>query len=248
MSGHSKWSTIKRKKAKEDAKRGKIFTKIIKEITVAAKEGGGDPESNPRLRTAIDSAKAANMPKDNIEKAIKKGTGELPGVTYEEYTYEGYGPEGIAIIVDVLTDNKNRTTAEIRHLFSKHNGNLGEKGCVSWMFETRGMITIPIDRVDEDILYEVAIEAGADDIKTEAEYFEVFTDVSHLFSVKEELEAKGIPIEAAELGKFPNTLVDLDNKDFEKNMKLLSLLEDLDDVNSVYSNLNIPDDYEFNEE
>ena len=247
MSGHSKWSTIRRKKAKEDAKRGKIFTKLIKEITVAAKLGGGDPDSNPRLRTAIENAKAANMPKENIEKAIKKGTGELPGVVYEEFTYEGYGPGGIAIIVDVLTDNKNRTTAEIRHIFSKHNGNLGEKGCVSWMFETRGLITVPKEQVSEDVMFELAIEAGAEDIKTEGEFYEIFTSVRDLFRVKEYLQEKGIPIEHAEIGKYPSALVKLDKKELEKNLKLLSHLEDQDDVNAVYSNLDIPDDFEFKE-
>ncbi|MCK4666684.1 YebC/PmpR family DNA-binding transcriptional regulator [Candidatus Dependentiae bacterium] len=247
MSGHSKWSTIKRKKAKEDAKRGKIFTKIIKEITVAAKEGGGDSDSNPRLRSAIDLAKSANMPKDNIEKAIKKGTGELPGVVYEEFSYEGYGPAGIAIIVDTLSDNKNRTTAEVRHMFSKYNGNLGEKGCVSWMFESKGLIMISKERVVEDVIFEIAIDSGAEDIKTEGEYYEIFTQVSDLYSIKEILEEKGIPLESVELGKFPTTLIDLEKRDIERNIKLLTGLEDLDDVNSVFSNMNIPDDFDITE-
>ncbi|MDD3628094.1 MAG: YebC/PmpR family DNA-binding transcriptional regulator [bacterium] len=247
MSGHSKWSTIKRKKEKEDAKKGKVFTKIIKEITVAAKIGGGDIESNPRLRSAIDAAKSANMPKDNIDKAVKKGTGELPGVVYEETTYEGYGPAGIAIIVDVLSDNKNRTTAEIRHLFSKHNGNMGEKGCVSWMFEKKGLITVPKDRVNEEALFEVALEIGAEDIRSEGESHEIFTEVHDLYKIKDELEKKGIPVESVEMGKFPSTMVKLEQKDLEKNLKLLSALEDLDDVSAVYSNLDIPDDFEFNE-
>ncbi|HDS08746.1 MAG TPA: YebC/PmpR family DNA-binding transcriptional regulator [Firmicutes bacterium] len=247
MSGHSKWSTIRRKKEKEDAKRGKIFTKIIKEITVAAKIGGGDIDANPRLRSAVDAAKSANMPKDNIDKAVKKGTGELPGVVYEETTYEGYGPAGIAVIVDVLTDNKNRTTSEVRHLFNKHNGNLGEKGCVSWMFEKRGLITIARDRVPEDTLFEVVLEVGAEDIRSEGEFHEIFTEIHDLYKIKDALEVKGIPIESVEVGKFPTTMVKLEHKDLEKNLKLLNALEDLDDVSAVYSNLDIPDDFEFNE-
>ena len=185
MSGHSKWSTIKHKKAATDAKRGKAFSKIVKEITVAAKEGGGDPEANPRLRTLINTARAANMPGGNVEKAIKKGTGELPGVTYEETSYEGYGPGGVAIMIDVLTDNRNRTVAEIRHILDKRGGRLGEGGCVAWMFTRRGMIIVPGESTDEDTLMEIALDCGAEDILAEDEHFVVYTDPHDLMAVRD---------------------------------------------------------------
>lgn len=240
MSGHSKWSTIKRKKGKADAERGRIFTRLIKEIVVAARNGGGDPEANPRLRTAINSAKAANMPASNIERAIKKGTGDLPGATYEENTYEGYGQAGVAIFLEVLTDNKNRTTAEIRHLFSKYGGNLGENGCVSWLFDPKGIITIPREGVDEDQLFEVAIEAGAEDVNTESDdAFEVKTATSDLERVADAIEAAGIPVQTREYDKIPQNLVHVDEEQAVKLIRLLEMLEDHDDVQKVYSNPDI---------
>ncbi len=242
MSGHSKWASIKHKKAATDAKRGKLFTKLIKEITVAARAGGGDPDSNARLRTAIAAAKAGNMPADNIERAIKKGTGELPGVSYEEITYEGYGPGGVAIIVETMTDNKKRTVAEIRNIISKLGGNLGETGCVSWMFSKVGLILIPADGTDEDKLMEASLEAGADDIKQDGDFFEVYTGTSNLFDVREKLLEAGFNIESAEITAVPQSTVSVAGKDAQKLLKLLSALEDHDDVQKVYSNMDISDD------
>ncbi len=244
MAGHSKWHNIRNKKAKMDAKRGQIFTKIIRELTVAARQGGGDPEFNPRLRIAIDKAKAANMPAENIERAIKRGTGELEGVTYEEVSYEGYGPEGVAIIVEALTDNRNRTTAEVRHIFSKHGGNLGSSGCVSFLFEDKGVIFVPKSEYDEEEIFEKAIEAGAEDVLTEdSEFYEIRTAPQDLYSVKEALENQGVKIEKAELTKIPSTEVEIkDQNTAEKLMKLLDALEDNDDVQKVYSNFDIPEE------
>lgn len=242
MSGHSKWASIKHKKAATDAKRGKLFTKLIKEITVAARAGGGDPDSNSRLRTALAAAKAGNMPADNIERAIKKGTGELPGVSYEEITYEGYGPGGVAIIVETMTDNKKRTVSEIRNIFSKLGGNFGESGCVAWMFSKVGLILIPAGETDEEKLMEASLEAGADDIKQDGDYFEVYTGTNNLFDVREKLLEAGFNIESAEISAIPQSTVSVSGKDAQKLLKLLAALEDHDDVQKVYSNEDIPDD------
>ncbi len=243
MSGHSKWATIKRKKGKADAERGKVFTRHIKEITIAAREGGGDPEGNPRLRTAIAAAKASNMPADNIKRAIMKGTGELPGVTYESVTYEGYGPNGVAVYLEGLTDNKNRCVAEVRHAFSKYNGNLGENGCVAWMFEKQGVITIEMDAVDEDTLTEIALEAGAEDISTDSGSYEIITQPADIDTVRSAIEEKGIPMVSAEVTMNPQNFVRLENESQAASMlKLYEALEDLDDVQKIYANFDIPDE------
>jgi YebC/PmpR family DNA-binding regulatory protein len=241
MSGHSKWSQIKRKKGVADAKRGQVFTKLIKEITVAARFGGGDPEGNARLRTAIAAAKAENMPKDNIERAIKKGTGELAGVTYEEFPYEGYGPGGAAVLVEVLTDNKNRTTAEVRHIFSRGGGNLGEAGSVAWMFHKKGYIVIDKKAVDEDKLMEVTLDAGAEDIETSDKEYEVTTEPQKLDAVKKALEKAGIKYQLAELTMYPQSTVAIDGKHAEQMLRLMEQLEEHDDVQKVYANFDIPD-------
>lgn len=239
MSGHSKWSTIKRKKAAIDAKRGKIFTKLIKEITISAREGGGDPNTNPRLRLAVDNAKSANMPQDNIDRAIKKATGELEGVTYHELMYEGYGPGGIAIIVEVATDNKNRTVAEVRHYFSKNGGNLGENGSVAWMFDRKGIITLPRQGKDEEEMFEIVSEAGADDLQTEEEFFEVQTMLEAFDSVRKVLAEKDLQIENASLQWIAKNLVPVSGDEAQKVMKLIESLEDCDDVQNVFSNADI---------
>jgi YebC/PmpR family DNA-binding regulatory protein len=244
MSGHSKWATIKRKKGKLDAERGKLFTKLIKEITIAARDGGGDPKGNPRLRTAIANAKAQSMPADNIDRAVKKGTGELPGVRYDEFFYEGYGPGGVALLIQVLTDNKNRTTGEIRHLLSKHGGNLGEAGCVGWMFSAKGQITIPKNAVPEDKLLDIVLEAGADDVDTSGEdVYEVFTAIPDFDGVQKAIEAAGLAPEAVELTRLASTNVAVtDEKIAESLLKLLGMVEDHDDVQKVYANFEIADD------
>ncbi len=242
MSGHSKWSTIKRKKGAADAKRGKLFTKIIKEIMVAARMGGGDINSNPRLRTAVMDAKAENMPKDNIERAIKKGTGELEGVNYEQLTYEGYGPGGVAIMLEVLTDNKNRTVADVRHTLSKYNGSLGEGGCVSWMFGKKGLITVDKTGVDEDRLMEVALDAGALDVQDAGKEFEVTTDPSHFEEVKKAIEEAGFKSSYAEVTMVPQSTVRLTGKEAEQMLKIMEGLEDSDDVQKVYANFDIADE------
>ncbi len=238
MSGHNKWSTIKHKKGAADAKRGKIFTKIIKEISVAAKLGGGDPSGNPRLRTAIDKAKSENMPKDNVERAIKKGTGGMEGVVYEEIVYEGYGPGGVAVLVEVLTDNRNRSVSDIRSIFSKCNGNMGEAGCVAWMFDKKGLIIFP-KSVDFDKLFEAAIEAGADDVVDEEEQIEVLTDPSAFLSVRDALESAGFKPDSAEVTSIPQTMIKLDGKNAENMLKLMDRMEDNDDVQNVYANFDI---------
>jgi YebC/PmpR family DNA-binding regulatory protein len=238
MSGHNKWSTIKHKKGAADAKRGKIFTKIIKEITVAAKLGGGDPDGNPRLRAAIDKAKAENMPKDNIERAIKKGTGELEGVNYEEITYEGYGPNGVAVLVEVMTDNRNRTVSEVRSIFTKCNGNMGETGCVSWIFDKKGLIVFPGTH-DFDTIFEAALEAGAEDVTDEGEQIEVLTDPANFIEVRESLEKAGFRSDAAEITMIPQTMIKLEGKPAESMLKLMERLEDNDDVQNVYANFDI---------
>jgi len=244
MAGHSKWHNIRHKKAKQDAKRGQLFTKLLREITVAARQGGADPEFNPRLRIAIEKAKKANMPIENIERAIKRGTGELEGVNYEEVVYEGYGPDGVAIIVECLTDNRNRTTSEVRHIFTKYGGNLGSSGCVSFLFEEKGVVTVPKDSISEEELFEKAIEAGAEDIVSEDEsYFEVRTEPKDLYSVKELLEKSGVNVEKAELTRIPTTTVEVKNTETaQKLIKLLDALEDSDDVQKVYSNFEMSED------
>ncbi|ABL00277.1 YebC/PmpR family DNA-binding transcriptional regulator [Pelobacter propionicus] len=241
MSGHNKWSTIKHKKGAADAKRGKVFTKLIKEISVAAKLGGGDPAANPRLRTAVDKAKAENMPKDNIERAIKKGAGGMEGVTYEEIVYEGYGPGGAAVLVEVMTDNRNRSVSEIRSIFTKANGNMGEAGCVAWMFSKKGLITFD-KGLDFEQLFEAAIEAGAEDVSEEDEQFEVTTDPSSFIEVREALVAKGFSFANAEVTMIPQTMVALEGKQAESMLKLMDKLEDNDDVQNVYSNFDISAD------
>src|SRR3989304_2576799 len=242
MSGHSKWASIKHKKGALDAKRGKIFTKLIKEISVAARLGGGDPDGNPRLRTAILAAKAENMPRDNIDRAIKKGTGELEGIQYEELIYEGYGPGGVAMMLEVLTDNKNRTVADVRHIFSKQNGSLGEGGCVSWMFEKKGLILIDRNGVEEDRLIEVALDAGALDVKDTGKEFEVTTDPSNFEEVKKAVEAAGFKYSYAELPMVSQSTVRLSGKEAEQMLKLMEGLEDSDDVTKVYANFDITDE------
>ena len=242
MSGHSKWATIKRKKGKLDAQRGRTFTKLIKEITIAARASGGDPDSNPRLRTAIALAKAANMPQDNIKKAVQKGTGELPGVSYDETSYEGYGPGGAAVILEIVTDNKNRTVAEIRHLFSKYNGNLGETGCVGWIFDKRGQIIIDKTNSDEDKLMELVLEAGAEDLLTSDEAFEVITTQDTFEDVKTAIESAGIEYSEAQVTRVPQTTVKLEGSKAESMIKLMMALEDHDDVQNAYANFDIDDD------
>ncbi len=243
MSGHSKWSTIKRKKGAIDSKRGKIFTKLIKEVTLAARLGGGDIEGNARLRSAVMAAKEENMPKDNIDRAIKKGTGELGGgVAYEEITYEGYGPAGVAVIVEVMTDNKNRTVAEIRHIFSKHGGNLGENGCVAWMFDKKGSIVFDKKAVDEDALMETALEAGADDVRDQETEWEVITDPLSFEAVKKAIDQKGWKYLDSRVGLIPQNTVKLEGGKAEQMMKLMEKLEDNDDVQNVYANFDISDE------
>ena len=236
MSGHNKWSTIKHKKGAADAKRGRIFTKLIREMTMAAKQGGGAPESNPRLRKAIDDAKAVNMPADNIKRAIQRGTGELPGVSYEEVTFEGYGPGGTAVLIEALTDNKNRTLPEIRTIFSKHGGNLGEAGSVRFLFQKMGYIAIEKSKADEDAVMEAAIEAGADDVETTDQYHEVKTSPENFEAVKTHLESRGLPLAVAEVSMIPSTEVSLDARRADQMVKLMEALEDHDDVQSVWAN------------
>ncbi|MCP4221384.1 MAG: YebC/PmpR family DNA-binding transcriptional regulator [bacterium] len=242
MSGHSKWHSIKHKKAATDAKRGKIFTRHIREITYAAKAGGGDVEANATLRHAVDAAKAVNMPSDNIKKAILRGTGELDGVNYEGISYEGYGPGGVAVLVETLTDNKNRTVAEVRHVFAKYNGNLGENGCVGWMFEKKGMILISGENIEEDDLMELVLESGAEDMKVEDGNFEVSTLPADYEAVLNAIKEKNIPFESAEIARVPSTYVKLEGKHAESMLKMFEKLEDLDDVQAVWSNFDIPED------
>ena len=239
MSGHNKWSTIKHKKGAADAKRGRLFTKIIKEIAVSARSGGGDPDSNPRLRAAIIAAKAANMPADNIKRAIQRGTGELDGVTYEELTYEGFGPGGVGILVEIMTDNKNRTAAEIRHIFTKHGGNLAETGAVRRLFDKRGYITVDRDKITEDSLMELALEAGALDMSTAEEQYEIFTEPDQLEAVKSTLEAKKIPIASAQIDMIPSVEVELTDQKAAQMLKMMEAFEDHDDVQNVWANFDI---------
>ena len=243
MSGHSKWSTIKHKKGAADAKRGKIFTKIIKEITLAARLGGGDIEGNARLRQAIAVAKAENMPKDNIEKAVKKGSGELDGgAAYEEVVYEGYGPGGVAVLVEVMTDNKNRTVAEIRHIFSKHGGNLGENGCVAWIFEKKGNLIFSKEDVDEDRLMELALEAGAEDVAEQEGEYEVITEPGTFEDVRSAMDTAGVPYLLAQIGMIPQNTVKLEEDKAGQMLKLMEKMEDNDDVQNVYANFDISDE------
>jgi len=242
MSGHSKWSSIKHKKAATDAKRGKIFTKLIKEITVAARMGGGDIEANPRLRAAVQAGKAENMPKDNIERAIKKGTGELEGVSYDEIIYEGYGPGGAAVLVESLTDNKNRTVADIRSIFGKNGGNLGENGCVAWMFDKKGYIAVERSAVDEDTLMETALEAGAEDIREDNGNYEVLTEPGDFEAIKEAINKASIPFNDAEVTMLPQNTTNLSGKEAEQMLRLMEMLEDYDDVQKVYTNADIPEE------
>lgn len=244
MSGHNKWSTIKRKKGALDAARGKVFGRLVKEITIAARQGGGSPDGNPRLRTAIAAAKAASMPANNIERAIKKGSGEGDdGSVLEEMVYEGYGPAGVAILLDVVTDNKNRTLPEIRHLFTKNGGRMAESGSVAWQFSTRGVIVIERDKTDEDTLLALALEAGAEDVKSEADSdFEVYTEPSIFEDVRVAIEKAGIEMASAEIRKVPQNTVSLEGKDAEVCMKLMDALEDHDDVQKVAANFDISDE------
>ncbi len=244
MSGHSKWSTIKHKKGRADAKRGKVFTKIIREITVAAREGGGDPESNPRLRAAVAAAKTANMPADNIKRAIDRGTGDLDGVSYEEFSFEGYGPGGVAVMLELMTDNRNRTTPEIRHLFSRFGGNLGENGCVSWLFTRKGLILVPrLSDMTEDMIMERALEAGAEDLDfDDADYYRIYTSPEELHAVKEKLEAGGLEVEAAQMEMEPSSTTRLEGKAAQQMIRLMDAFDDHDDVQNVWANFDIDDE------
>ncbi len=242
MSGHSKWAGIKHKKAKVDAQRGRAFTKVIREITVAARVGGGDPSGNPRLRLAMEKAKAVNMPQDNIQRAIQKGTGELPGVSYEECVYEGYGPGGVAVMLEVVTDNKNRTTPEVRKLFAKHGGNLGEAGCVAWMFEKKGLIQVEAATTDEDRLFGVALEAGAQDVRRSDGLFEIISAPKELERVKEFLAKQMIEMTSAEVTMLPQSTVKLEGKQAQQILQLMEELEEHDDVQNVYANFDIPEE------
>ncbi len=240
MSGHSKWSTIKRKKAKVDAARGRIFTQISKEIILAAKQGGGDPEKNLRLKNAVAKAKEANMPNDSIQRCIMKGTGEIGGGSYEEIVYEGYGPGGVAVMIELMTDNRNRTAGEIRHLFSKNGGNLGESGCVSWMFEKKGLIVVDRESgIDEDEILIAALDAGAEDVKAEEDAFEILTDPESFEAVREDLVKKGIAPAEARISMVPKTTVKISGTQAEQMTRLLEGLEDLDEVEEVYTNFEL---------
>ena len=243
MSGHSKWSTIKRKKGAADAKRGKIFTKLIKEIMVAARMGGGDIDGNPRLRSAVNAAKSENMPKDNIDRAIKKGTGDVDGVVYDEILYEGYGPGGVAVLVETMTDNKNRTVADVRHFFAKNNGNLGESGCVAWMFDQRGVISVDAEGVDEEKLMELALEAGAEDVVADEESFEIHTAPEDFNAVVEQLEQGGIKMNEANISMVPKNTIEVTEEKVASNLlRLLESLEDHDDVQKVHANFDVPEE------
>jgi YebC/PmpR family DNA-binding regulatory protein len=239
MSGHSKWHNIRLKKGKMDAERGKIFTKLAREIIVAAKEGGGNPEANARLRLAVQKARDASMPQENIKRAIQRGTGELEGVNYEELTYEGYGPGGAAVMVDVLTDNKNRTVAEVRNIFSKPGGSLGESGCVAWIFDPKGLISVPKDGLDEDTVMMAALDAGAEDVRSEEETFDVITSSEDLPAVRQALTDAGIPFTLAEVTMLPKSTVELKGKEAQQMIRLMEQLEDHDDVQHVYANFDI---------
>lgn len=242
MSGHSKWSTIKHKKGAADVKRGKIFTKLIKEITVAARMGGGDADANPRLRTALNAARVQNMPKDTYERAIKKGTGDLEGVTYEEIMYEGYGPGGVAVLVECLTDNKNRSIADVRYIFGKAGGNVGTDGCVAWMFDKKGLIAVNKEDASEETLMEVALDAGADDIRDEGDTFEIITEPEAFDAVKEAVDAAQIKYQMAEITMLPQNMTRVEGKEAEQMIRFMDALDDCDDVQKFYTNADIPDE------
>ncbi len=242
MSGHSKWASIKHKKAANDAKRGKLFTKLLKEVTVAARNGGGDPEMNPRLRTAIQAAKAANVPNDTVDRAILKGTGDLEGIGYEEVVYEGYGPNGVALIIEVLTDNKNRSVSDLRNILDRNGGAMGERGCVSWMFEKRGLIFVQKDSIDEDELFLIAADAGAEDLETQEEQIQIICPFEDFESVRVAIKEFHADISLAEITMVPQTTIKLDEKQAEQMIRLMDLLDDNDDVQKVYANFDIPDD------
>ncbi len=242
MSGHSKWSTIKRKKGAEDAKRGKMFTKLARDITLAARHGGGDPGANPALRLAVEKARRANMPKDNIERAIKRGTGELEGGDLEEITYEAYAPHGVAMLIKCTTDNRNRALSEVRKVFNKHGGNMAEQGAVSWMFDLKGYLTVPADGVDPDDVFLAAVDAGADDVEISDDVIEIYTAPDALHAVRDALEAAGFKVEEAELSQIPKNEIELDVKETLAIMNIIDLLEESDDVDKVYSNLSISDE------
>ena len=241
MAGHSKWANIKHRKGAQDAKRGKVFTKIIKELTVAARIGGGDPDANPRLRTAIDKAKQANMPKDNVDRAIKKGTGNLDGVNYEEGIFEGYGPGGVALIVEFLTDNRTRTVADVRHIFSKYGGNLGVSGSVAFLFDRKGLISFSTDN-DFEQIFEIALESGAEDVRDEGDIYEVITDAGNFIEVRDAMADAGLQWETAEATMIPQNQVQLEGKPAETMLKLMDALEDNDDVQNVYANFDISEE------
>jgi YebC/PmpR family DNA-binding regulatory protein len=242
MSGHSKWHSIKHKKAAQDAKRGKIFTKIIRELAVAARLGGGDPDANPRLRKAITDAKGVNMPADNIKRAIMKGTGELEGVTYDEISYEGYGPGGVAIFLEVLTDNRNRTVSELRHIFSKNGGNIGESGCVAWMFNRKGYLVVEKSNASEDDLLDIILEAGAEDLREDGSNYEIFTPPDKYEAVVNALESSQIEIAVSNLGQIPQNYVKLEGKQAQQLLRLMEELEDHDDVQNVWANFDIDEE------
>jgi YebC/PmpR family DNA-binding regulatory protein len=242
MSGHSKWASIKHKKAAQDAKRGKIFTKVIRELSAAARLGGGDPDVNPRLRNAISDAKGVNMPADNIKRAIMKGTGELEGATYDEISYEGYGPGGVAILLEVLTDNKNRSVSELRHIFSKNAGNIGESGCVAWMFSRKGYLVVEKSKTSEDDLLDIILEAGAEDLREDGSNYEIFTPPDKYEAVVEALKNNDIEIAASSLGQIPQNYVKLEGKQAQQLLRLMEELEDHDDVQNVWANFDIDEE------
>lgn len=239
MAGHSKWAQIKRKKAVTDARRGSLWTKLLKEVTVAARLGGGDSDGNPRLRTAVQEARSSNVPNDNIERAIKRGTGELEGVSYEEVTYEGYGPGGVAILVEVVTDNRNRSVAEIRHLFAKSGGNLGENGCVAWMFDKKGLFAIDKDQMSEEEFMELALEIEAEDISIEEETYEIYSQPELFGAIREELEKREVPLVARELAMLPQNQIKVDGDKAPQLLRLMEALEDQEDVQHVWANFDI---------
>ncbi len=241
MSGHSRWSTIKHKKAANDSRRGKLFSKLIKEITAAARIGGGDVDMNPRLRTAIAAARSGNVPNDNIEKAILRGTGELEGATYEEITYECYGPGGVAMLIEVLTDNRNRAVAEVRHALTKHEGRIGERGCVAWVFDKRGLIVVALDSIDEEELFMIAAEAGAEDVTASETGIEILTPFEMFDSVLTAVQETSSNVQLAEISMIPQNTVKLEGKEAERMLRLMDVLDDLDDVQKVYANFDIPD-------
>ena len=242
MSGHSKWHNIRIRKARVDAQRGKIFTKVAREIIMAAREGGGNPDTNARLKLAVQKARDVSMPQDNIKRAIQRGTGELEGASYEQVSYEGYGPGGVAVMIQVMTDNRNRTVGEIRNIFARNGGNLGESGCVAWMFAERGVIVVDRSAADEETILGIAIEAGADDVRTSDKSYEILTALGELEAVRAALEERETPIESAELSMIPNNTVSVERGDVSKVLRLMDALEDHDDVQQVYANFDIPDE------